>query len=173
MKIDKNKLKDTDGKPLTQSLFLEIIYSKQYAVYTLKDEDYMYKGKLYPSLKRLYLEHEDPTEYDFANTYLIGWQHWQRLKRNKNIGPHIKEWAEELELKLRSQAIRDIIDSSADDKSFQASKWLADRGWDKRGAGRPGKQEAIHEERMQERIADEFKGDVVRMLKPKKRLGEC
>ena len=59
MKIDKATLRDTKGRPLTQSLFLELGYNTQYAVYTLKDEDYNYEGKLYPSLKRLYLEMEE------------------------------------------------------------------------------------------------------------------
>ena len=63
--MDKNSLKSTNGIPLTQSLFLEIGYT-DYAVFTLKDDDYEYKGRVYPSLKRLYLEMEDVGEYEFA-----------------------------------------------------------------------------------------------------------
>src|SRR5574337_902614 len=84
MEVDKKKMLDGGGKPLTQSLFLEIGYTEQ-SIYTLKEEDYMYEGKLYPSLKRLYLEMEDLTEYEFANTYLLGWKHWKRLCENKLI----------------------------------------------------------------------------------------
>ena len=50
--IDKSKLKATNGVPLTQGLFLEIQYG-EFAVFTLKDEDYEYNGKIYPSLKNL------------------------------------------------------------------------------------------------------------------------
>ena len=49
MEIDKSKLVDTNGKPLTQSLFLEIGYN-DFALFTLKEQDYDYNGKLYPSL---------------------------------------------------------------------------------------------------------------------------
>lgn len=71
-KPDKTKMKDTQGRPLTQSLFLEPNYNVDYAYYTMDDDDKNFKGKVYPSLKRLYLEMEDPTEYEFATTYLLG-----------------------------------------------------------------------------------------------------
>ena len=163
MKIDKKKLRDGNGRPLTQSLFLEVGYNTKFAVYTQKDDDYEYKGKVYPSLKKLYLAHEDPTEYDFATTYLLGWEHWQRICRNKVFSKMIKGWREELELKLRSQAVRDIIELSTGDKGFQAAKWLADRGWDKRPAGRPSNEEVERETAMQSRLDQEYSADVVRL----------
>ena len=164
MKLDKTRLKDDMGRPLTQSLFLEIGYHEDRAIYTLKDEDHEYKGNTYISLKKLFIAMEDPIEYEFATTYLLGWQHWQRLNANKALSKHFEEWREELELSLRSQGARAIIDQSADDKGFQAAKWLTDKGWDKRQAGRPSKSEKVREERMQAKLDDEFKGDVVRLL---------
>ena len=74
--IDKALLQDSMGRPLTQSLFLELGYT-EHSVYTLKEQDYAYKGKNYPSLKRLYLKEEDVTEYEFATKHLLGWQHWR------------------------------------------------------------------------------------------------
>jgi hypothetical protein len=164
MKIDKKQLVDSMGRPLTQSLFLEIGYDTEKAVFTLKDEDFFYEGHTYPSLKKLFLATEDPTEYQFAKAYLLGWQHWLRLNKNKLLSKHFEEWREELEVALRSSAALSIIDMSSDDKGFQAAKWVADKGWAKRGAGRPSKEEKLREERVQERIEDEFSGDVVRML---------
>jgi hypothetical protein len=82
MKIDKRRLKDKMGRPMTQALFLEIGYETDKAVYTLKDDDHTHNGVVYPSLKRLYLEMEDVVEYDFANTYLLGWSHWKRMNEN-------------------------------------------------------------------------------------------
>lgn len=161
--IEKSKLKDGRGHPLTQSLFIEIGYNTEFAVYTLDDEDKDYNGITYPSLKKLYLNHEDPIEYDFANTYLLGWKHWQRLNANKVLRVHFEEWREELELKLRSQGVQDVINLIAEDKSFQAAKWLADKGWDKRPAGRPSKAEIEKEKAMQARINNEFADDVARL----------
>lgn len=163
MEVDKTKLRDSRGRPLTQSLFLEVGYNTEFAVYTQKDEDYEYKGKVYPSLKRLYLEHEDPTEYDFACTYLLGWEQWQRICANKVFTKMVDKWREELELKIRAQAVRDIMNTSATEKGFQASKWLADRGWDKRAAGRPSKEEVDRERNMQAKIEDEYTSEVTRL----------
>jgi hypothetical protein len=162
--IDKKRLKDDMGRPLTQSLFLEIGYHEDRAIYTLKDEDHEYRGNTYYSLKRLYLEMEDPTEYEFANQYLLGWQHWKRLKANKALAKHFAEWEEELELRLRAQGIRAAIDQAAEDKGFQAAKWLADKGWQKNSVGRPSKHDKLREERMQAKLDDEFAGDVVRLM---------
>lgn len=161
--IEKEQLQDTMGRPLTQSLFLELQYS-EYAVYTLKEDDYEYKGKKYPSLKRLYLLEEDPTEYAFATKYLLGWQHWKRLCENKAIAKHIEEWREELELKLRCQAIRDMQNLCASESgNYSAAKFLADRGWEKRGAGRPSKADKERHLRVEERIEQEFSADVARL----------
>lgn len=163
MTVDKSKLVDTMGRPLTQSLFLEIGYS-DFAVYTLKEFDYEYKGKKYPSLKRLFLQEEDPTEYSFAEKHLLGWQHWKRLCDNKTIAAHIEEWREELELKVRSQAVRDMMNLCASEQgNFSAAKFLADRGWEKRAAGRPSKAEKERHLRVEEKINDEFQADVIRL----------
>lgn len=162
MEIDKSKFLDGGGKPLTQSLFLEIGYTEQ-SVYTLKDEDHFYEGRLYPSLKRLYLEMADLTEYEFANTYLLNWRHWKRLCENKLIRKYIDEWREELELKMRSKGVKEAI-KAAEQGGFQAAKWLADRGWAQRAAGRPSKEEIEREKKFQARTADEFSADVVRLF---------
>lgn len=161
--IDKSKLLDTMGRPLTQSLFLEIGYNTQYAIFTLNDEDKEYEGKTYISLKKLYLNAEDPTEYQFAKKYLLNWQHWQRLNDNRVLRPYFDEWREELEVALRSDAVQAIRDMTADGQNFQAAKWLADRGWDKRGAGRPSKQEIERDNRIKDRIGDEIEADILRM----------
>lgn len=160
--MDKSRLKANNGIPLTQSLFLEIGYTS-FAVYTLKDEDFEYKGAVYPSLKRLYLEMQDAGEYEFATTYLLGWNHWQRLCNNKTILKHIEEWRYELELKLRSEAIKMIRAKAVTEKGINASKWLAERGWDKRGAGRPTKSEIEHERKFQADVVNLFEDDLKRI----------
>lgn len=163
MKIDKDAMIDTKGAPITQGLFLETSYGNpENVIYTLKSRDHVYKGKTLPSIKRLFLQMEDITEYEFAYEYFLDWDHWQRIKANKLVAKHIEGWGDELEIKMRCNAIRRIQESS-DDGSFQASKFLADRGWEKRGAGRPSKSEVEREEKIQERIDDEFALDLKRM----------
>ena len=163
--MDKNKLRDTQGRPLTQSLFLELGYNLQYAIYTLNDEDKLFKGKTYISLKKKFLEAEDVTEYVFANEWLLNWDHWKRLGANKLLTPHFEKWRYELELLIRSSAIQSIISESGGEKGFQAAKWLASKGWDKRGAGRPSKEDIVKDRAIQNTIEEEFFLDAERMDK--------
>jgi hypothetical protein len=163
MIINKEIMLDSMNKPITQSLFLELGYT-DFSVYTLKDNDYEYKGKVYPSLKRLYLEMADPTEYEFAVTYLIGWRHWKRICENKQIRVYIDEWREELEMKLRSEGVKHAM-QSAKLGGFQAAKWLADRGWSNKGAGRPSKEDVEGEKKFQARMDSEYGADVLRLFK--------
>jgi hypothetical protein len=165
MMIDKSLMVISNGGLITQSLFLEHGYTDM-AIYTWKDYDHTYNGKVYPSLKRLYLEMEDPVEYEFANTYLMGWNHWQRLLENKVIRKHIDEWREELEFKLRSKGVRTML-NAANGGNYQASKFFIDRGWDTRKAGRPSKAEVAEEKAFQSRITSEYGDDVVRLFQNK------
>lgn len=140
-KPDKSRFKDSHNRYISQGLFLEDSYNTDLAVYTLDGLDKTYKGVVYPSLKRLYLEEADPKEYLFANKYLFDWDHWQRLCNNAIIGRHIEKWREELELSLVSEGVSALIDLALNEKSYQAAKYLAERGWDKRERGRPSKDE--------------------------------
>jgi hypothetical protein len=157
----KSQMVDSSGRPITQAMFLEAGYSSM-AIYTLKDEDYLYEGKLFPSIKKLYIEEADPTEYQFAVKYLLNWKQWIRICENKILRAHVDEWREELEMKLRCQAVKEMIQNSKKGK-IQASKWLADRGWAQRGAGRPTKAEIESEKKFQSRVQDEYGADVVRL----------
>jgi hypothetical protein len=157
----KDKMVDTMGRPITQSLFLEIGYTEA-ALYTLKDYDFEYNGRVLPSIKRLYLEIADPTEYEFAQACFLGWNHWQRLCENKAVRKHIDEWRYELEVKLRSRGVKAAM-LAAYGGNFQASKWLADRGWDTRGAGRPSKADVEKETKIQAAISEEYSADILRL----------
>lgn len=158
-KPDRSKFKDEKGRYIVQGLFLEDKYNTNLAVYTFDGEDKTYKGRVYPSLKRLFIELGDPKEYTFANTYLYDWDHWQRLCNNSIISRHIEKWRYELELSLISEGVATMIDLAINEKSYQAAKFLADRGWDKSGRGRPSNAEVEGEIKRQAQINSEFDED--------------
>lgn len=166
MKIDKEAMIDDKGAARTQSLFLETSYADtDFVQYTLKPRDHVYKGKKLPSIKRLFLEMEDPTEYNFSYKYFLDWDHWQQIKKNKLIAEYMKGWEEELEIRARARGITAMFDLALDGEkpNFQAAKYLADKGWDKRPAGRPTKEAVQRETKMQARMMDEFSSDLQRM----------
>lgn len=161
---DKSKFKDSRGRYITQSLFLENGYNTEFAVYTLTDEDKEYQGVVYPSLRRLYLECLDPTEYTFATKYLWGWEHWLRICDNSLMTQPIEQWREELEVRLRSIAITSIVASAPD--SYNAAKWVADGSWQ----SQRGKAAQKRAKRIREKVAqkvDEDSDRVVPFIRPK------
>ena len=113
--------------------------------WTLKEEDHHADGKVYKSMKKLYIEMEDVTEYDFAHAAIGSYKHWERLLESPIIRPHIEQWRKELNLKLKARAMKSIIKAATEDEklSFQAMKYLADNEYlDKKGKrGRPSKDE--------------------------------
>lgn len=160
--MNKDNMKTPQGNYITQGLFLEIHYPDT-AIYTLKNEDFTYKGKVYPSLKRLYLEQEDVIEYDFATKYLCGWKHWNRIQKNQLIAPYIEEWRNELQLKLRSKAFKEILKRTKTEQGMVANKWIADKSWVKREAGRPSNLERKQEEAYRDKIMEEYGDDLLRI----------
>jgi hypothetical protein len=169
IKIDKDKLKDSRGNYLTQGLFLEDRYDAEMSVFTFSGEHKTYNGKFFPSLKQLYLEHSDPIEYSFAKKYLYDWGHWKRLCANAKIRRHIDEWRKELELYLISEGVNALIDLALNDKSYQAAKYLADRGWDKNERGRPSKSEIEGELKRRADEEQEYSDDFRLLVLPSKK----
>lgn len=118
-----------NGNWFTKQLFFETTLSnKENVVYTLKYVDHL--G--YPSLYRLYMEASDPTEYQFAITHLGGWPHWEELLENNWFKPYIAGWRRELEVKLKSMALANLIiqSTSPDPKtSVPVNRYLLDKDW--------------------------------------------
>lgn len=140
-----SEFRASNNKLLLKGLFFEETSADKTGVrYTLKEEDHL--G--YPSLSRLYLEMEDPTEYDFAIACLESWTHWEQLLACNWFKPHINRWRKELEVKLKSRALAEIKAEAKNGgrNSFAANKYLLERGWEPkegqgRTRGRPTKEE--------------------------------
>ena len=123
-----NKFKNNSGVLYLQALFYEQTSSdKSSVIYTLKDDDH--EG--YPSLYRLYMSYNDPTEYQFAIDNLDSWKHWQDLCKCKWFQPYHERWKEEMLIKIKSIALSRIMDAAENDpkSKFQANKYLIEKGW--------------------------------------------
>ena len=138
----------------TKGLFYETtLADKSSVVFTLKDWDHSVSQEdgsviVYPSLYRLYLETNDPTEYRFATTHLEGMYHWETLLACNWFKPYIERWRRELELRMKSESLARIMSEArrASKESFQANRYLLEKGWEpKEGSssrrGRPSKEE--------------------------------
>ena len=155
-------LRDNQFRYRTTSLFLELNGSTLEPIFNIKyDIDYEFKGKIYYSLKKLYLALADPTEYIFASTYLYDYAHWKRMCSNQEIAPYVDSWREELELKLRANAIQEAIALSKKG-NYNAAKWLADRGWEAK-RGRPTKAEKEARVKQDDRLYSDISEDLERI----------
>lgn len=129
---------------LTKGLFFETtLADKSSCLYSLKDRDH---PEGYPSLYRLYMETNDPTEYRFATTYLDGWEHWEYLCRLNWFKEYVDRWRKELDLRMKSQALAKIMTEAktGSKESFSANKYLLEKGWEPKDGskrGRPSKEE--------------------------------
>lgn len=144
-----NREEGQKGRRKTQSLFEEgnLFMSadkKETAVYTLKSAKNT--SCTLPSLKDLYMEVGDPTEYQFAIEAFGSFDYWLEILGGEQYGihpkyirQHILEWRNELEVKLRSEGIRNLRKHAATKPN--AALFFADGQFsvtkNKRGAGRP------------------------------------
>lgn len=133
----------SNGVYYTKQLFYEFADSdKSYVLYTLKDQDHM--G--YPSLRRLYMEMEDHSEYQFATRYFAGWAHWKKLLRCPWFADYLSEFREELQIKSSASYLT-AIRLKAIEGNLAANKYLLEQGWkdSKEKVGRPSKEKIKQE----------------------------
>lgn len=104
-------------------------------LYSLKD----YDNNDLPSLHRLYLECNDPTEYSFAKKYFDGWTHWKKLIACNWFKPYLEAMREELEIKMKAEALNNIRYKAGENgkDGLAANKYILEKGYvdkdDKRG----------------------------------------
>lgn len=154
------------GQRKLRGLFFETTMSdKTGVVYTLKDRDHA--G--YPSLYRLYMETDDPTEYTFAVNNLDGWDHWETLLECNWFKPYINRWRRELEIRTKARALLKIkaVSESNGKEAYQAHKFLVSGGWKddtrRKGAGRPSKDEVKNAARQMAEEANSINDDLARV----------
>lgn len=148
----------------TDTLFWESRNPAYTPMFTIKSSPLEKAGIIYPSLRELYMEYNDPTEYQFASEVLGGWEHWEAVSTTAQLAPRVLKWRDELEVKMRSGAILAIYASSRDDgsKGVAAAKYIADRGWEK-VRGRPSNEELLKEKKIRSAIAEEVGEDADRL----------
>lgn len=155
MLFTEEQLRTPQGKLRTKSLFWELSYFEpQNVIFTLREDDLEKNGKTYTSIRKLYLSYcvTDPTEYTFAWAVFGSWDTWQQLSRSNYIKKEVDVWRREVEVKIKSEAIRSIANEMRDGgrSSFGAAKLLLERGWldDKSASKAKEKLKAKEEEEM-------------------------
>jgi len=84
---------------------------------------------LYKDWKPIYLAAEDPTEYEAAMRLIGDYEHWLLIRNHPKLSHIFDKWAVELEIKMRSQAIKKLVVHSSTNNGTTAAKWLAEGGF--------------------------------------------
>ena len=125
----------------------KILGSSEFRLFTREQKDF-YRTK--------FLESNDPTGYIFAEQWIKdGYRKWVEMQNAFGVKSEFNEWRNTLEMKLQAQGIINIAQQR---DSFQASKWLADRGW----AEKQDKRTKEYKKRAQE-THDHVKADMERL----------
>lgn len=148
----------TNGYFLKALFFETNFLDTSNTVYTLKNEDH----NNFPSFYRLYMEsvERDPMEYEFATSYLAGWDHWVRLQECTWFKPYIERWRHEAEVRMAAGALKRLISisKSGGREAGTCNKYLLEKGWvpkEDRKRGRPSNEEIKQEA---QRMASETEG---------------
>jgi hypothetical protein len=138
----KNIYKNASGQHLLKQLFFETAEtSRERVLYTLKGEDH--EG--YPSLRRIYLEMADETEFYFAEKYFDGYPHWKKLLACTWFVAALEPIRDE----LRSRNLADqllFLKQASKNGNVSATKYLLEEAWKpKSKVGRPSKEKIKQE----------------------------
>ena len=115
----------------------------------------------------IFIEISDPTEYAAALELCGTWKEWLRFKRDWREFAEviIPGWLEEVEIKIRSEAIKRVADTvnSKDKEAVSSAKWIAEGRYKEKRAGKPSKAMVTREARIQAGIDTETADDIRRV----------
>lgn len=150
-------MEETRGRKPSKALFLGQTDDDSKAVYNLS----VFHDR--------FVALEDITEYKAAIELVGSWEEWNRIKRDwPEFCGHIAAWIEEIETKLKAEAIAKITQlcRSETQQAFQAAKFLATKEYSREaGKGRPSKAERRREAKVIAQAAAETKEEEGRILK--------
>ena len=113
----------------------------------------------------IFLASDDPTEYKAALELVGTWAKWKYFKASwPGFNKILEEWKIELDIKLRSEAVRAMCTHSKSDKGMAAAKWLAEGRYSPTVAGRPSKAKVQREIKIQAGIHEEVNDDIERVM---------
>ena len=115
---NKAKLHSSSGQRLTTQLFEELARDDVAAKPVFKLSDW----------RKVYVEIADPTGYDACEALLGNWEHWLLLCKAPGFAEALKEWNEEVAVKLQSEAMKNLRKQAKLPTGTAAAKVLAGLG---------------------------------------------
>jgi hypothetical protein len=146
----KDMVLDKFGRRIVLSLFKEFVRTDFTPLWSLNDD-----------WKPIYLETADPTEYETAMRLIGDWEHWLAIRNHPKIKPIIDKWAKEVEVRIRSKAIRQMAKHANAVNGASAAKWMAEGTFMQRVL--KNKQEKADEQEVVDEISKRVGEDMERL----------
>jgi hypothetical protein len=146
----KDRVIDAYGRRVVLSLFTEFVRTDFTPIWSLHND-----------WKPIYLDAADPTEYETAMRLIGDYDHWLLIRNHPKIKPIIDKWAREVEVKIRSEAIKEMSKHAAKPNGAAAAKWMAEGQFMKRVL--KNKVDKEEEQAIAAEIADRVSDDMVRL----------
>ena len=109
----------------------------------------------------IFMQTADPTEYETAMRLIGNWEHYTIIRNHPKIKVHMDKWAKEVEVKLRSEAVRAMFKHSTAPNGAAAAKWVAEGSFMNRMMSK--KADKQMEEQVREELADKVTADMERL----------
>jgi hypothetical protein len=171
---------DSMGRFRTTGLFWELRKNNEQAdkyppLFTIKPRDHTVESTdangnitktTYRSLKAIYFsyDHLPEVEYDFALDIFGNWDHWIWLATKSSFRDTIKAWREELDIKIRSAAMKTILEQSRDlEKGLSAARMIVGNEHKGSKRGRPSSAEVVRQQKIEAGIRDNLQEDMDRL----------
>lgn len=90
--------------------------------------------------KKVFLECMDPTDYKPMKRLLNNLPHWKLIMENQTLSPIIAEWKEEINMRLKSEAVENLRALATTKEG--ACRAILNAEWEKKSRGRPAKAKA-------------------------------
>jgi hypothetical protein len=139
--------KDKMGRYLTKALFQDVALQIPMGERLLRPPFTLYSDRTsegYICFRKTFVELMDPTGYQWAMKYLGDFEHWRKLTQSTWFQDALDVAMDELDNKLKSEAlitIKAISEAPGDKQALPAARYLASGEWKKKsGAGRPSNQ---------------------------------
>lgn len=148
---NKDKFISSDGKRMILGLFEETVVPGTKFTPPFKLSDW----------RKVYVDCADPTEYLAAMQLVGDWGHWELVRNYPKLKPIFDSWQKEVEIRLRSEALRELMKHSKKEGGTAAAKWIAEGGYTKRDMRK--KEDKQLETTIKKEVSNQVAADAVRL----------
>lgn len=135
--------------------------------FLFKKSPLVYDREMLELWRQRFIDVGDPTEYKFGISVAGDYKSYERIKKNsRTLREYLMYWQEELEVKMRSDALNCLLDDvkSGSKSATSSAKFIEDKMSKHKEARRPTKKEQESKSKVDERVFGEIDEEFERVM---------